>query len=97
MTPEQERSYNPGELEAGMIFDERELIVENDGEVMNTIVCEHGTGDHRREYDIMMFVYDLIPAVDGIVPRHNGRLEIYPEEECYKKYMKQLKQKDLWG
>ncbi|SRR3989338_7416666 len=98
---EQERSYSPSELEIGMIFDETELIIERDGYSMATIVKEGGLGDHRREFQIQKFMYDLIRIEDGkIIPEYNGGLEVYidnEDKEVHLDYKDKLIKAGLWS
>ena len=94
---EQERSYNPSELEVGMVFDNSELIIFNGAGEMQTIVNESGIGDHARPYDVMIFNYDLIPNSEGLVPTINGRGEVHMDDSIYSEYSQKLKRANLWS
>ena len=93
---EQERSSNPSELEIGMIFDGKELIVENEGRNMATIRHE---GDLDGEnYRIMMVGYALTPNENHVKVILNSEMEIFPDDgEFYQNFASQLKSRTFGG
>ena len=75
------------DLSEGSLFDENELVIENNGRSMTTVM------ETPDEEELRTFCYDLV-VKEGIVQsiRYNGGQEYYPQDEEYSGLISSIKE-----
>ncbi len=87
------------DLEVGKIFDENELIIDSDKKSMTTIRSDEGWDPSLGEYDMRIFMYDIIADEKGNIIKinNNGYGEIYLKDENHEQYKSMLQESNLCG